>query len=151
MPADTAFQAAWFLGILVLASVVDLRRHRIPNTFCILTAVAGLIAISPARFVGQILGPLAALPFLGVAMIFPDRAGGGDIKFVASVGFVLGLLPTLWGGILGLSLAIVYAAARACIEKHCAATPTPIGQIAIPLAPFLSIGFAIFYVLEVIT
>ena len=82
-------------------------------------------------------------------MIFPDRAGGGDIKFVASVGFVLGLLPTLWGGILGLSLAIVYAAARACIEKHCAATPTPIGQIAIPLAPFLSIGFAIFYVLEV--
>ena len=151
MPADTAFQAAWFLGILVLTSVVDLRRHRIPNTFCILTAVAGLIAISPARFVGQILGPLAALPFLGVAMIFPDRAGGGDIKFVASVGFVLGLLPTLWGGILGLSLAIVYAAARACIEKHCAATPTPIGQIAIPLAPFLSIGFAIFYVLEVIT
>lgn len=44
-----------------------------------------------------------------------------------------------------------YAAARACIEKHCAATPTPIGQIAIPLAPFLSIGFAIFYVLEVMT
>ena len=99
----------------------------------------------------QILGPLAALPFLGVAMIFPDRAGGGDIKFVASVGFVLGLLPTLWGGILGLSLAIGYAAARACIEKHCAATPTPIGEIAIPLAPFLAIGFAIFYVLEVMT
>ncbi len=84
-------------------------------------------------------------------MIFPDRAGGGDIKFVTSVGFVLGLLPTLWGGILGLSLAIGYAAARACIEKHCAATPTPIGEIAIPLAPFLSIGFAIFYVLEVMT
>ena len=145
MPADAAVRSVWFFCTLALASAADLRRHLIPNTFCILTA------ISPARFVGQILGPLAALPFLGVAMIFPDRAGGGDIKFVASVGFVLGLLPTLWGGILGLSLAIGYAAARACIEKHCAATPTPIGQIAIPLAPFLSIGFAIFYVLEVIT
>ena len=151
MPADAAGRSVWFFCTLALASAADLRRQLIPNTFCILTAVAGLIAISPARFVGQILGPLAALPFLGVALIFPDRAGGGDIKFVASVGFVLGLLPTLWGGILGLSLAIVYAAARACIEKHCAATPTPIGQIAIPLAPFLSIGFAIFYVLEVIT
>ena len=43
-----------------------------------------------------------------------------------------------------------YAAARAGIEKHCTSTPTPIGQIAIPLAPFLSIGFAIFYVLEVV-
>ena len=136
------------MGILVLASVVDLRRHRIPNTFCILTAVA--IAISPARFIGQMLGPLAALPFLGVAMIFPDRAGGGDIKFVAAAGFVLGLLPALWGSILGLAIAIGYAAARAGIEKHCTSTPTPIGQIAIPLAPFLSIGFAIFYVLEVV-
>ena len=122
------------MGILVLTSVVDLRRHRIPNTFCILTAVAGLIA----------------LPFLGVAMIFPDRAGGGDIKFVAAAGFVLGLLPALWGSILGLAIAIGYAAARAGIEKHCTSTPTPIGQIAIPLAPFLSIGFATFYVLEVV-
>ena len=136
------------MGILVLASVVDLRQHRIPNTFCILIAVAG--AISPARFIGQMLGPLAALPFLGVAMIFPDRAGGGDIKFVAAAGFVLGLLPALWGSILGLAIAIGYAAARAGIEKHCTSTPTPIGQIAIPLAPFLSIGFAIFYVLEVV-
>lgn len=51
----------------------------------------------------------------------------------------------------GAAVSYDYAAARACIEKHCAATPTPIGQIAIPLAPFLSIGFAIFYVLEVIT
>ncbi len=102
MPADAAVRSVWFFCTLALASAADLRRHLIPNTFCILTAVAGLIAISPARFVGQILGPLAALPFLGVAMIFPDRAGGGDIKFVASVGFVLGLLPTLWGGILGL-------------------------------------------------
>lgn len=151
MPADIAFQAAWFFAILVLASIVDLRRHHIPNTFCILTAAAGLIAISPAHFIGQMLGPFAALPFLGVAMVFPERAGGGDIKFVAAAGFVLGLLPTLWGGILGLSLAIGYAAARACIEKHCAATPTPIGQIAIPLAPFLSLGFATFYVLEVMT
>ena len=134
------------MGILVLTSVVDLRRHRIPNTFCILTAVA----ISPARFIGQMLGPLAALPFLGVAMIFPDRAGGGDIKFVAAAGFVLGLLPALWGSILGLAIAIGYAAARAGIEKHCTSTPTPIGQIAIPLAPFLSIGFATFYVLEVV-
>ncbi|MBS7225312.1 MAG: prepilin peptidase [Clostridiaceae bacterium] len=97
MPADAAVRSVWFFCTLALASAADLRRHLIPNTFCILTAVAGLIAISPARFVGQILGPLAALPFLGVAMIFPDRAGGGDIKFVASVGFVLGLLPTLWG------------------------------------------------------
>jgi len=96
------------------------------------------------------LGPLAALPFLGVAMIFPDRAGGGDIKFVAAAGFVLGLLPALWGSILGLAIAIGYAAARAGIEKHCTSTPTPIGQIAIPLAPFLSIGFATFYVLEVV-
>ena len=151
MPADAAFQAAWFFCALALASAADLRRHLIPNTFCILTAAAGLISISPARFVGQILGPLAALPFLGVAMIFPDRAGGGDIKFVAAVGFVLGLLPTLWGGVLGLSLAIGYAVVRACIEKRCAATPTPIGQIAIPLAPFLSLGFAMFYVLEVMT
>jgi len=122
------------------------------KVFCILASSSANFFCSspPLRFIGQMLGPLAALPFLGVAMIFPDRAGGGDIKFVAAAGFVLGLLPALWGSILGLAIAIGYAAARAGIEKHCTSTPTPIGQIAIPLAPFLSIGFATFYVLEVV-
>lgn len=151
MLADAAFQTAWFFCALALASVSDLRSHHIPNSICILTAAAGLIAISPARFISQILGSVVALPFLGMAILFRDRMGGGDIKFIAAVGFAIGLFPTLWGVILGMLVAISYAVVRASIEKHCAATPTPIDQIAIPLAPFLSIGFATFYILEVLT
>ena len=56
------------MGILVLTSVVDLRRHRIPNTFCILTAVAGRIAVRPARGIGQKGGPFSARAMLGGAL-----------------------------------------------------------------------------------
>lgn len=112
MLADAAFQTAWFFCALALASVSDLRSHHIPNSICILTAAAGLIAISPARFIGQILGSVVALPFLGMAILFRNRMGGGDIKFIAAVGFAIGLFPTLWGVILGMLVAISYDALK---------------------------------------
>ncbi len=141
--ADMALQGVWFLGALVTASIVDCRKHIIPDSICLLTAAAGLISFSPARLVGV----LAALPLFIAALIQPDGMGGGDIKLTAAAGFVLGFWPGLWGLALGLLLAVLFSCAAALFRKITHHSDLPKGQAAMPLGPFLSAGFAVLYFL----
>ena len=55
--------------------------------------MVGLLVFHPA----QLMGPLAALPLLAAAMHKPGSIGGGDIKFTAASGFVLGIHRRLVG------------------------------------------------------
>lgn len=138
-------QAAFFIVLLAAASIIDCRKRIIPNTICVLTAAAGLISFSPAR----LLGPLAALPLLAAAMGQPGGMGGGDIKFTAAAGLVLGFWNCLWGLALGLALAVLFHGARALILRLRGERAQPIHRAALPLAPFLSTGFATLYCLNV--
>ena len=130
-----------FLAALIAASVVDCRRRAIPDPLCLLTAAAGLISFSPA----QLFGPLAALPLFLAALLQPERMGGGDIKFTAAAGFVLGFWRGLWGLALGLLLAVLYFCAVSSLKKLLHHPPSKMTQAALPLGPFLSIGFATLY------
>ena len=143
--AEMLLQGAWFLGALAAASILDFRRRVIPNSICLLTAAAGLISFSPA----QLAGVLAALPLLIAALIQPDGMGGGDIKLTAAAGFVLGVWHGLWGLALGLLLAVLFSAAAALFQNLVRHIDLPKSQAAMPLGPFLSIGFAVLYCLNI--
>lgn len=134
-------QALLFLTALAAASVADCRRRTIPDFLCLLTAAAGLISFSPA----QLLGGLAALPLLTAAIIQPESMGGGDIKLTAAAGFVLGFWRGLWGLALGLLLAALYFCAVTLFKKLIHHPSSEMARTALPLGPFLSIGFATLY------
>ena len=131
-------QALIFLTALAAASVVDCRKRIIPDSICLLTAAAGLISFSPARFFGV----LAALPLLIAAFIQPECMGGGDIKLTAAAGFVLGFWRGIWGMALGLLLAVLYHCAVTLCKKFIHHAPSAMVRTALPLGPFLSTGFA---------
>ena len=134
-------QALLFLTSLATASVSDCHKRTIPNTLCLLTAAAGLISFRPAQFFGI----LAAAPLLAAALIQPECMGGGDIKCTAAAGFVLGFWRGIWGMALGLTLAVLYFYAITLFRKFIHHPPFTMAQTALPLGPFLSIGFATLY------
>ena len=99
-----ALQMGLFFVLLLAGSIFDCQKRLIPNTLCALITMVGLLAFHPA----QLMGPLAALPLLAAAMHRPGSIGGGDIKFTAASGFVLGITDGLWGMALGLTLAALF-------------------------------------------
>lgn len=95
-----ALQMWLFFSLLLVGAIFDCQKRLIPNTLCALITMVGLLVFHPA----QLMGPLAALPLLAAAMHKPGSIGGGDIKFTAASGFVLGITDGLWGMALGLAL-----------------------------------------------
>ncbi|MCB6928312.1 prepilin peptidase [Enterocloster bolteae] len=126
-----------FCLLLIAASAVDIKRREIPDgiSFCI-TGLA-LWGLCPEN----LLGILAALPFLIAAL--SGGMGGGDVKLVASCGLVVGLPGALCGSILGLIILLLYSLVHrigVCLFHGKASA-------AFPMAPFLSVGFMISYLL----
>ena len=79
-------QALVFCGGLLYAAVDDLKTRTVSDIVCIIIALAGLVTISPASFLGAL---LAMLPFYLCAGL--GLMGGGDWRLAAAVGFVLGV------------------------------------------------------------
>lgn len=116
------FSATLFVLLLLIASYTDLKKREIPDGVSIAIGVLSLLNF-------HIFGILAALPFLIAAMIEPEKMGGGDIKLTAAVGLYLGFFQTMLGVVFGLSLSLIFYVLSGRKNK------------AMPLAPFLSIGF----------
>lgn len=111
-----------FCILLLVASYTDIKSREIPNWICI---SVGALALMNFHY----LGSLVALPFLVVAVKQPNSMGGGDIKLIGTVGMYMGVMNTMLGLIVGLTLSIIYALANKSADKG------------IPLAPFLAFGF----------
>ncbi len=141
MTGSGAAQAALFLCLLILASVWDLRKREIPDTLNTLLFCTGLLSFAPDKLAGILLG----LPLLIAALGKKGGMGGGDIKFTAAAGFVLGLPVGTAGLILGLSAAILYHLAIYAIRKLNSMKLPAASQTSLPLAPFLSAGFITAY------
>lgn len=83
-------QTVLFCGGLLFAAVYDIRTRTVSDGVCILIALAGLVTISPASFLGALLG---AVPFyIGSGL---GKNGAGDITLCAAAGFVLGASRTI--------------------------------------------------------
>ncbi len=111
-----------FCVLLLVATYTDIKSREIPNWICISVGVLSLMNF-------HYFGILVALPFLVVAVKQPNSMGGGDIKLIGSVGMYMGVMNTMLGLIVGLTLSIIYALVNKSADKG------------IPLAPFLAFGF----------
>lgn len=131
-----AVQAVFFVILLCVVSVFDLRRRIIPDTLNFAIAASALLCFS----LTQLWGILIALPFLLVAVLCGGM-GGGDIKLMAACGLVLGLPKGMLAAATGLSLLLLYAAIYriVCRVRGWEAVK------AFPLAPFLSAGCLLAY------
>lgn len=125
-----------FSGILLYASAVDLRSRIVPNHVLILLFITGMIHADLYSLQGS---ALAFVPMFTAALFF-DSLGGGDIKFAALCGFVMGL-PVLYALLIGLTAFMVGH------PLYCRFRQKPIKGTSLPLVPFLTFGCLITFIL----
>ncbi len=116
-----------FFHVLLFASVFDIKTHSIPDCVHLLIVLTGLSSVHwGAALLGFILVPL---PLLLAALASTGGMGGGDIKFMAACGFVLGVSRGYIALISGLLLAIQW---RLCFDRK--------KKEGIPLIPYFTCG-----------
>jgi len=124
-------QGGIFIALLLSASIIDIQKRIIPDTYCLYIALIGFICFEPVK----LFGVLAALPLLLAALLWGGM-GGGDIKLMAATGIVLGFTGGIAAMIIGLTAMLlfyaVYAIGQRLRRREC--------PKAYPLTPFLSIG-----------
>jgi leader peptidase (prepilin peptidase)/N-methyltransferase len=120
------------LGMLV---VYDVRERRIPNRV-VLPATACCLLLDAAGSIDwwALAASLAiVMVLLAVALARPRALGMGDVKLAVLI--AVGLPgPAPAGLVLGLLIAAIFGCALA------AARHRPLNEIALPLAPFLTLG-----------
>lgn len=143
MPVNSVAQAALFCCLLLAASVSDIRTRTISDMVSVLLFCLGM----PLFTFQQLSGILLALPLLLAALCRQGGMGGGDTKLTAAAGFVLGLPAGIFGLIVGLTACLLYFGIVQCIRKLRHMNTFSAHQTALPLVPFLSIGFIAAYLL----
>lgn len=127
--------ASFFCATLVVLSASDLRHRLVPNVIVLPAAAVVLVsrtALDPS--VEWVAGALGASLFLFLAALaYPKGMGMGDVKLALLLGAMLGrTVPVAM--MLGMLVALVPSAVL--FVRHGAAAR----KLAIPLAPFLSLG-----------
>lgn len=154
--------------LLALATVCDIRTHRIPNPLALAGLVLGLVGHGWRGGAPGLLLSLEGLAVAGLALL-PYALGGlgaGDVKLLGAVGALMGpqfLLWTLLGTVLaGGLLGLVWAARRGVLRKtvnnallglHLLHARAGISALAstsqagkMPLAPAIALGAAFAFV-----
>jgi prepilin peptidase CpaA len=116
LPAVSSIAFAALASGALVATVVDIRVRRIPNTLTATMAGIG-VGLAAAGVSGVSLGASVAGFILGFALMMPGHAlgatGAGDVKFMAAVGAIVGpslvvsafLFTAVAGGVLALAVA----------------------------------------------
>lgn len=124
-------QGGFFVALLAAAAIWDAKKQIIPDMICLGIALIGLLDFTPEKLFGL----LTAAVFLFLAL-FLGGLSGGDIKFSAAVGLVLGFYKSMTGMILGLILMLTFHMIHTLICKRHRKDI----KKSYPLAPFLTIG-----------
>lgn len=154
--------AVLVIGAGVAATVVDIRRRRVPNVLTMGLASVGLVlamAGVSGVTVGGALGGLA----LGLALLLPAHVfgatGAGDVKLLAAFGALLGpggvfeafLRAAILGGVMALAVALwrgrlretLYGTAMLVTTRNRAVTAIiehPAANNRFPYAPAIACG-----------
>lgn len=127
--------AIFFVGVLVVVSVVDVRRRIIPNRIVLPAAAIVLAArtVVHPSVVWLAAGAGAAGFLLAAAIARPGGMGMGDVKLALLLGVAVGRTVPI-----ALVVALVAAAVPsvALLVRHGARGRT----MGIPFAPFLAVG-----------
>jgi len=130
-----ALASVFFVAVLVVVSVVDVRRRIIPNRIVLPAAAIVLAArtIVHPSVVWLVAGAGAAAFLLVAAVVRPGGMGMGDVKLALLLGVAVGRTVPL-----ALVVALVAATlpSVAILVRHGAQGRT----MGIPFAPFLALG-----------
>jgi leader peptidase (prepilin peptidase)/N-methyltransferase len=130
-----ALLASFWCAVLVVLSSIDIERRIVPNRIVLPAAAVTLVGqtiLHPS--VEWLAGGLGASLFLFLAALaYPRGMGMGDVKLALLLGFMLGRTVPL-ALFVGMLAALVPSAVL--FARHGAAAR----KMAIPFAPFLSIG-----------
>lgn len=128
-----------FYLIAMTAAVTDWREYRIPNGCCMAIAFLAVLEWLTGNGIAlteRILGSIVvSVPMFLMALCVRGSFGGGDIKFMAACGLVLGWKVMLASALYAVGAAGVYAVILLCrgygTETH------------FPLGPFLVFGMVV--------
>jgi prepilin peptidase CpaA len=119
-------------GVVLTASVCDLRRRRIPNT---LTLGAAAVAFAMQAVLNGWHGLFLAASgwAVGMALFFPLFAlgglGAGDVKLLAAVGSWLGPAGAVWTGLYGAIAGGIMALVVALASGYVLRAMTNLGRL----------------------
>ena len=133
-----AFCIFIIIGIGITISLIDLKTLLIPNSLLLVFSICSVYpVIINKSFLDNLYGMLfMALFFIIILLIFPGSFGGGDVKFAALIGLLMGLELS----ILTLETALVSGSVAGIIY----AVKTKSGfKSKIPFGPFLTFGFIV--------
>ncbi len=124
-------------GLLLVASVTDLRQRIIPNPVVLAGLVAALTVEALARPIAPVQSLLGAVVAGGFLWILEAASGGGvgrgDVKLAAVMGLVLGPGPAVVALLLAFALGATGSALLLAVRR--------VGMLArIPFGPFLMAG-----------
>jgi leader peptidase (prepilin peptidase) / N-methyltransferase len=140
-----AWVAAYFAGVLVVLSAIDLERRILPNRIVLPSTVAVLlanVAIEPSRSPEWAAAALAAAAFLFLPLLVdPAGIGMGDVKLGLLLGAGLGKAVAV-GLVLGF-LAVFPVAVFILLRRGSVARRTTI-----PFGPFLAFGAVVALFIE---
>ncbi|TYQ17842.1 UNVERIFIED_CONTAM: leader peptidase (prepilin peptidase)/N-methyltransferase [Acetivibrio alkalicellulosi] len=131
----------WIIYFLILAyaSYQDLRTKTIADKVHIFLLILGIFEdCSINSIIAAIIIPI---PFLITALAKDNGIGGGDVKFMAANGFVLGIKKGIIGSIVGLLIAIIINVIYYKFKNKDK-------KISFALAPYLSIGCLFAYTIK---
>ncbi len=133
------------ISILLVISIIDFYHQIIPDILLVLVIIITVlyrvtvyyIYGIPIYLLDSLIGFLAAgLLFTIIALVSNGGMGGGDIKLIAILGFILGLKKT----ILNILLSFIIGAA---VSLFLLTSGKKGRKDAIPFGPFINIGFLI--------
>ena len=134
-------------AVLLVLSIVDLDIKEVSHLLLLLIiapAIALFVfsffpdwALDPAEWWEHLIGAYAvSVPLFIVMMVTRGGVGGGDIKLMFCLGFLIGYKLVLFAFLVGIVIAAVVAVTMMCLfGKN--------GKYELPLVPFLSLGFLV--------
>lgn len=112
----SALVLAGFVALAAAAAWSDLRHRRVSNRLVLVVLLGGLVRQAATLQPTNVLLGLAGVA-VGLALLLPAFAarwvGGGDAKLLAALGMWMGPWLVLLGGVLGVALGGLLAAAMA--------------------------------------
>ncbi|GKX31381.1 hypothetical protein SH1V18_38610 [Vallitalea longa] len=126
-----------FSEVLIFTSIVDFKTRTIPNTVHIVILLLSIININLLQsMLGFIVVPL---PFLLAALLEPNSIGGGDIKLMSAIGFLLEVKNGLIAGMISLIIAVAINSILYKLKRKDKSESFPLGL-------YLSIGSFVSYI-----
>jgi leader peptidase (prepilin peptidase)/N-methyltransferase len=132
-----ALVVAFFVVVLVVLSIIDVRTRRLPNRIVLPAAavvLAAHVAVAPDRALEWVVAAFGAFGLLlAAALAYPGGLGMGDVKLALLLGAALG-----WA--VGAALVIGFAAAGLAGVAMIIRSGWSARRAALPLGPFLALG-----------